>query len=154
MDIQIKQHPVESDVAITLIDELNEAIWERYPEIRPTDSAQYKQRNVLPSGTPFFVAYIDGRPAGCGAYRPMDATTVEIKRMYVKSSARRQGAGRAILKHLEEAARAAGFITARLETGTSQPEAIALYEQEGYSRIPCWPPYDQLPVSICMEKPL
>jgi putative acetyltransferase len=154
MEIQIKPHAVESDVAMMLIDELNEAIWERYPELRPTDSAQYKKRNVLPSGTPFFIAYADGLPIGCGAYRPMNETTAEIKRMYVKSSARRRGIGRAILKHLEDAARAAGFVTARLETGTSQPEAIALYEQEGYTRIPCWPPYDELPVSICMEKPL
>ena len=154
MALEIRPEPPHSDVARTMIDELNESIWERYPDMRPTESDQYKGRNILAADTPFFVAYLDRQPIGCGAYRAMDATTVEIKRMYVKQTLRKQGVGRALLRHLEQAARAAGYTTARLETGTAQTEAIALYERDGYRRIPCWPPYDALPVSICMEKPL
>ena len=42
----------------------------------------------------------------------------------------------------------------RLETGTRQPEAIALYESSGYARVPCFPPYDDDPLSVCFAKPL
>ena len=154
MALEIRSEHPHSDVATAMIDELNESIWERYPDMRPSDSDRYKGRNVLSVDTPFFVAYLDCRPIGCGAYRPMDGTTVEIKRMYVSRTVRKQGIGRAMLRHLEQAARAAGYTTARLETGTAQTEAIALYEKDGYRRVPCWPPYDVLPVSVCMEKSL
>jgi putative acetyltransferase len=154
MTLEIRPEHPQSDVAKTLIDELNESIWERYPDMRPSESDQYKGRNILSADTPFFVAYLDREPIGCGAYRPVNAATVEIKRMYVRRTLRQQGIGRAMLRFLEEAARAAGYTTARLETGTAQTEALALYEKDGYERIPCWPPYDALPVSICLAKPL
>ena len=154
MALEIRAEHPHSDVAKAMIDELNESIWERYPDMRPGDSDQYKGRNLLSGDTPFFVAYLDREPIGCGAYRPMNETTVEIKRMYVRRTLRKQGVGRTMLRHLEQAARAAGYTTARLETGTAQTEALALYESDGYRRIPCWPPYDALPVSICLEKPL
>lgn len=150
--IEIKAEHPHSDVAITLIDGLNRAIWERYPDIRPDDSEAYKANNLLSADTPFFVAWLGGEAVGCGAYRPMDEQAIEVKRMYVVDRARRKGIGRAILAAVEDAGREAGFSVARLETGTAQTEAIGLYEKDGYVRIDCWPPYDTLPASICMEK--
>ena len=152
--IVIKAEHPHSDVASKLIDGLNRAIWERYPDMRRDNSDEYKANNLLSADTPFFVAWLDGEPVGCGAYRPMDERTIEVKRMYVAESARRLGIGRAILAAVEDAGREAGFSVARLETGTAQTEAIALYGKDGYVRIPCWPPYDALPASICMEKVL
>lgn len=101
----------------------------------------------------FLVARIDGRAVACGAFRELAPGVVEIKRMYVEPSARRRGLARAILRELERLAREAGVEAVRLETGLRQPEAIALYESEGYERFECWPPiYSEDPLSVCFEK--
>ena len=55
--------------------------------------------------------------------------------MYVRSDARRLGIGAALLTRLVEIAGQAGFEVLRLETGLAQPEAIAMYEAEGWRPI-------------------
>ncbi len=90
-----------------------------------------------PNGT-FLVAYLDDAPVGCGAWRTNvdDPSAAEIKRVFVRAAARQRGVAKALLTALEASARAAGRTRAILETGTGQPEAIALYERIGYVRIP------------------
>jgi hypothetical protein len=41
-----------------------------------------------------------------------------------------------------------------LETGLAQPEAIALYESSGYTRIPSFGYYKDEPLNRCFAKPL
>ncbi|MBN1094447.1 GNAT family N-acetyltransferase [Blastococcus sp. TML/M2B] len=77
----------------------------------------------------------DGTPVGCGALRPLGDGAAEVKRMYVVPTARGRGVGRAVLTGLEDAARAHGWATLRLETGPRQPEAVALYSGAGYRPI-------------------
>jgi GNAT superfamily N-acetyltransferase len=59
--------------------------------------------------------------------------------MYVIPEARGLGLARRILATLEDDARAAGRTRMVLETGTRQPEAIALYTFSGY--LPCAPKF-------------
>src|SRR5262245_55636539 len=70
----------------------------------------------------FVVARSGGRAVACGAFRPLTAEMVEFKRMYVEPHFRGRGIGRRILLALEDAARRAGYVRVRLETGTLQPE--------------------------------
>ena len=95
----------------------------------------------------FFVAYVDHVPAGCCGWRTFaeDETTAELKRLYVTPEFRGQGVARRLLAAVEEAARGAGRERIWLETGTAQPEAIALYEQAGYARIPDFGHYKGYP---------
>ncbi|WP_347058745.1 GNAT family N-acetyltransferase [Blastococcus sp. HT6-30] len=58
-----------------------------------------------------------------------------VKRMYVVPAARGRGVSKAVLAGLEDAARARGWTTLRLESGPRQPEAIALYSGAGYRPI-------------------
>ena len=51
-------------------------------------------------------------------------------------------------------ARALGCARPVLETGIRQPEAIALYERAGFSRIPAFGEYVHSPLSVCMGKDL
>jgi GNAT superfamily N-acetyltransferase len=90
-----------------------------------------------PPGGVFLVAWLDGRPAGCGGWRTWhgDGDLAEIKRMYVAPEARNRGVAMALLRALEDDARAAGRKRMVLETGHMQPEAIALYQKVGYERI-------------------
>jgi GNAT superfamily N-acetyltransferase len=66
----------------------------------------------------------------------------EIKRMYVRPSARSRGVAAALLAALEDAARTLGYTSARLDTGPKQPHALRLYRSAGYSELP---PYNDNP---------
>ena len=98
------------------------------------------------------VAYIDGQPAGCGAWKELFDDAVEIKRMYTTENARKMGVATAILQALEEWAKEMAFAKCMLETGINQPEAIKLYENRGYVRIANYGQYADVPDSRCFEK--
>lgn len=102
----------------------------------------------------FVVAYADGEPVGSGGLRALDATHGEVKRMYVVPAHRGTGVSTAILRRLEDEARARGWDRLVLETGERQPEAMRLYAREGYSRIPAFGYYVGSDGSICFEKRL
>ena len=117
-------------------------------------TALFKPEDVTIPRAAFVVARLDGEAVGCGALRPTpnNDTVAEIKRMYVRPSARGQGISRHILNKLETLAAEFDYATIQLETGEYQGEAIGLYESSGYSRINCYGPYVDNPLSICYEK--
>ena len=108
--------------------------------------------NFERAGGYFVVAQEAGILLGCGAFRPLSDSIAEIKRMFVRSTARRHGVGRSVLRHLEEEIRRQKFRSIVLETGHGQPEAIGLYESEGYFPIPAFLDYVGNPVSRCYAK--
>jgi GNAT superfamily N-acetyltransferase len=124
--------------ATQLVRELSAEIARRYSDMGDDGSGSFTPNDVLVARSAFVVARLDGQPVGCGALRPMDAATAEIKRMFVAANARRRGVGRAILAELERLAAEHGYRTLRLETGNRQPEAVALYERHGFRRIPAF----------------
>src|SRR5262245_55622909 len=75
-----------------------------------------------PAGA-FLIAYVDGTPVACGAWRTLGYLTAsgdpedvaEIKRMYTAPAVRELGVASAILRALEENARQAGMQRAVLE---------------------------------------
>ncbi|MGY4827709.1 GNAT family N-acetyltransferase [Sphaerotilaceae bacterium SBD11-9] len=136
---------------IALIDELDAYQQTLYPpeSVYALDLASLKQPQVL-----FAVARDAGGSAvGCGAI-VLGPEYGELKRMYVRPAARGQGVARQVLSLLEARAQAAGCTLLRLETGPSQPEAIALYERFGYQRCPRFGDYADDPFSVFMERSL
>ncbi|MGW4489130.1 GNAT family N-acetyltransferase [Amycolatopsis sp. NPDC004368] len=122
----------------------------------PMDSAQFAPPRGL-----FLIGYLDDVPVASGAWRAHDGPTpafrpgdIELKRMYVVESARGKGFARAILAELERTAVAAGRRRAVLETGTAQPEAIALYRSSDYTEIPGFGVYSGEPDNRCFGKNL
>jgi GNAT superfamily N-acetyltransferase len=96
----------------------------------------------------------DGSALGCGALRRLDEASAEVKRMYVAPASRGSGVATALLRTLEEKARARGWTTLRLETGPAQPDAIRFYEREGYRPIPLYGAYAGSDLSLCYERVL
>lgn len=90
---------------------------------------------------------------GCAAV-VLSSEYGEIKRMYVKPEARGLGAAKRLMAELELASRAAGCSSMVLETGPSQPEAIALYARHGFEQCGPYGDYRDDPLSVFMRKAL
>jgi GNAT superfamily N-acetyltransferase len=149
----ITVEPITSPAAQALIAALDADILDRYPN--PDDNFfELSPEEVAPEHGAFVIARANGQAIGCGAVRRIDATTAEIKRMYVIPSARGQGLSRRILVFLEAEAARLGVTRLVLETGDRQVEAVALYLRAGFERIPRFGEYVDAPLSVCFGKDL
>jgi GNAT superfamily N-acetyltransferase len=83
-------------------------------------------------GGDFLLLVVDGVAVAGGAFKRVDDTTVEVKRVWTHSSHRRKGLARRVMAELEGEARRRGVSTIVLTTGARQPEAVGLYLALGY----------------------
>lgn len=116
------------------------------------DNAFYAQFNGIVHLKYCVVYYIDNIPVGCGAFKPFNETTIEVKRMFILPSHRGKSIASKVLNELELWAKELNFYSSVLETGLRQPEAIALYKKNGYTIIPNYPPYEKMENSVCFNK--
>lgn len=114
----------------------------------------YAQFNKIDKIRHVVVAYQNEKAIGCGALREYTADAAEVKRMFVRPESRKQGVAGQILNELEIWARELNYSEAILETGIKQPEAIALYQKNGYEKIRSYGQYLNVENSVCMRKPL
>jgi GNAT superfamily N-acetyltransferase len=152
-NIQVRREEISSAVVQQLIGALNVELEERYPE-EGANFFRLDAEEVADGRGAFLVAYVDGRPVGCGAVRRNEPGVAEIKRMYVAPEARGHGIGRRVLDELESVARQLGVRRLVLETGPRQPEALALYRHAGFVDIPPFGEYVGAEFSVCMAKEL
>jgi GNAT superfamily N-acetyltransferase len=83
----------------------------------------------------FVIAWDESTAVGCGGLKTIDATTGEIKSMFVTQTHRKRGIAAAILAVLEQSARGMGFERVVLDTSEYLSEAIALYRRSGFVEI-------------------
>src|SRR5262245_21662391 len=124
--------PRDPDAAL-LIARLTEELSRRYEE--EDGGGGFRVEHVLQPRSVFVVGWLGGRAVACGALRPLQGDTAEVKRMYVEPDVRGRGLGRRILAELETHARRWGYTAVWLETGVLQPEAIRIFETSGYHQI-------------------
>lgn len=115
---------------------------------------RYDALNRLDELAHALVLSLNGKPVACGGLKPHGADALELKRVYVSGDYRGRGLAKLVVRELEAQARLSGASRLLLETGMGQPEAIGLYEQLGYERVPAFAPYGDSPNSICMQKVL
>src|SRR5689334_1074593 len=135
--------------AILLISELESHLDPLYPK---TSRHGYSIEKLMTQGVNFFVTRCDEVAAGCGGLELFGAEYGEVKRMYVRPQFRGLGLAKLMLNHLEAYASQQHVPLLRLETGIHQKEAIALYEQMGFKRIPPFGMYQADPLSRFYEK--
>lgn len=94
-----------------------------------------------PQGS-FLVARVDAHPAGGVGIRTIGDPShrfAEVKRLWVRPDQRRFGVGARLMKDIEEHARSLNFRELYLETGWAQPEALALYQTNGWTPVTEYP---------------
>jgi putative acetyltransferase len=90
-----------------------------------------------PPGGRLLLARCGGSLAGCVGMRAFDGDpeTCEMKRLYVRPTARGRGVGRRLAMAVIAAAREVGYARMRLDTYNTMVEAIALYRTLGFVEI-------------------
>ena len=83
----------------------------------------------------FWVAAKDDRVIGTFGLEAAPDGAMELRRMYVDPSARRQGIARRMLRSAEDECRRQGVSRLVLSTSEIQPAALALYKEAGYSLL-------------------
>jgi GNAT superfamily N-acetyltransferase len=143
--------PYDHPVARELVERVQQEYVQRYggPDEAVVDPAEF-----LPPQGVFLVAEVDGVPAGCGAWRVHEPGVAEVKRVYVEPALRRQGLAQLLMAALEESAAAAGLRAVVLNSGSRQPEALALYAALGYTSVPGYGVYAGLPGAVFLGKRL
>lgn len=116
------------------------------------DHSFYAQFNKIDKIKYVVVAFENDKPVGCGAIKEYAPDTMEIKRMYTSPESRGKGIASSVLRELEGWAFELSYEKCILETGKKQPEAIGLYEKNGYKTIPNYGQYAGIENSLCFEK--
>ena len=116
------------------------------------DHSFYAQYNKTEGVKYAVVAYENEQPTGCGAIKEYAPGIMEVKRMYTLPEARDQGIASRILQELEDWAAELSCEKCVLETGKRQPEAIRLYQKNGYRLTPNYGQYVGVENSLCFEK--
>ena len=116
------------------------------------DHSFYAQYNKIDKIKYAVVAYENDHPVACGAIKEFDQDSMEVKRMYTIPEHRGKGLATKVLNELEKWASELSYKKFILETGWRQPDAIRLYEKNGYKRIANYGKYAGIKNSVCFEK--
>jgi len=100
----------------------------------------------------FWSAWDGALLIGCAALKELDHRHGEIKSMRTPQAQRRQGAGRALLAHIIDNAKARGYAHLSLETGSFEAfkPARQLYESVGFVYCGPFGDYAEDPSSMFM----
>ncbi|MER6128206.1 GNAT family N-acetyltransferase [Streptomyces sp. NPDC001795] len=158
--MNIRRVPFDHPDAVKLNDQVQAEYHVRYGDggdATYLDPAMFEP----PAGLYLIVYDEQDRPVATGGWRTQDENDegyrngdAEIKRMFVIEEMRGRGLARRILAALEEDARVAGRTRMVLETGSKQPEAVALYTSSGYEPCVKFGYYRFHELSLCFAKPL
>jgi len=90
------------------------------------------------------VADVGGETVAMVALRPLDEEVCEMKRLFVRPSARGLGLGQAMIERVIDEARRLGYREMRLDTLPVMDQAQGLYAQAGFRDIA---PYYDTPIA-------
>ena len=99
------------------------------------------------------LALVDGQAVGCVAMRPLEKSTCEMKRLYVRPAHLGEGIGKQLALSIIDRARDAGYSRMRLDTLEKLKPALGLYDQLGFRSCPAYYK-NPLPGVVYLELPL
>lgn len=105
---------------------------------------------AAPSGM-LLLATSQDEPVGCVGVRPLDERVAELKRLYVRPSARGTGLGRSLTEAAIDFARHHRYARMRLDTLPTMARAQELYRELGFVTIAPYR-FSPVPGTVFMEK--
>jgi len=99
------------------------------------DSVYYTRYSAAENIHDVWVAYSDGTPVGCAAYREYSPGIGEVKRLFIESEYRGHGISKSLLATVEDHARRQGCQTLRCDTRVTLEPAVTLYRHFGFVEI-------------------
>jgi putative acetyltransferase len=154
-EVRIEAALSATDEVRALVDELETELAAEYP---PEQRHGLAIDAIFQPHIRFFLARRQGAVVGCGGVALFPGFA-EVKRMYVRETARGQGVADAILARIEEEVRSSGLSVVRLETGDRQIAAMRFYARAGFRQCPVFGAYagmtpPSIATSVFMEKQL
>lgn len=119
----------------------------------PEDNAGLTADELAGPGIDFFTARRGDETLGTGALAATEDYG-EVKALFVDDRARGEGIGDALMRAIEDHARALALPHLRLETGNTLHAALRLYTRHGFVECSLFGTYKTNGTSIFMEKPL
>ncbi len=104
-------------------------------------------------GVTVWAAEVEGRIAAIGALKRLDRRSAEVKSMRTHPDFLRRGIAAALLETIIAHARAEGFATLSLETGSGPAfePALALYRRRGFANGPAFADYVLTDFNQCLH---
>ncbi len=93
-----------------------------------------KEKYGRPEGR-LYIAFCDGKPAGCIGLRKIDHERSEMKRLYVRDDFRGKHIGSILANKIVEDAREIGYKSILLDTFSFLECAIKMYKKMGFYEI-------------------
>lgn len=129
-------HPQE---VLALLSEYMEMLLENDPSFREYMQVQHYEDEIkdltvkygLPDGR-LYLAWCEGKPAGCIGLRKLDKQRCEMKRLYVRPEFRGHKIGDLLIQKIMEDAREIGYTTLMLDTLPFLQNAIHMYQRYGF----------------------
>jgi putative acetyltransferase len=131
--LRIERDDVSRPQVLALLEEHLRNMYEITP---PEHVFAFDANQLKAPGVTLWTAWSGEVLGGCAALKELSPTDGEIKSMRTPAAQRRTGAGRALLNHIIDVARARGYRVLYLETGC-QPEFVpaqTLYASAGFTR--------------------
>jgi ribosomal protein S18 acetylase RimI-like enzyme len=147
--LSIKTANPDDEKVLQITEELSENLYIRFGSDGKNSFQDWENEN---SKFVFVIAEISNEIVGCGAIRPIDQNTGEVKRMYAKFPGKK--IGQTILAFLEDKAVTLGYTNLVLETRVKNENAVTFYQKQGYKIIPNYGKYTDRPEAICLGKSL
>jgi putative acetyltransferase len=151
--VRIELDDLSRPQVLSLLEEHLRNMYELSPpdKVFAFDAAKLKAPDVA-----FWTAWSGDLLLGCAALKELSPMEGEIKSMRTPNVHRRTGAGRALLNHIIEVARARGYRALYLETGGGAAflPAQTLYVSAGFKRCGPFASYRENGNSVFMSLPL
>lgn len=109
-----------------------------------TEMELFPGKYTPPTGELLLAKSSQGDPLGCVAVRGLSDSICEMKRLFVKDSAKGLGVGKALVQAIVDAARVLGYRSMRLDSLPKMGAALGLYHAMGFVQID---PYYESPFS-------
>jgi putative acetyltransferase len=150
MNFEIQKDDLSGpEVATLLADHLSEMHEHSPPEsVHALDLDELRQPDIT-----FWSVWSGDELVGCGALKELDHEHGEIKSMRTARAFRGKGAGKLVLRHIIDEAKARGYKRLSLETGSMAAfdPARRLYESHGFTYCVPFADYVLDPHSVFMS---